>query len=132
MPPHSEIHRLIHLHPVVLLAEDDDALRAQLSTALAHDGNRVISLEDGLELLDYLKLVHAGRLPAPDVIVSEVELTGCGCAEACRHAGLEFSGVPLILLADSGSALAAPLHGEILVKPVDEDELCEVVALHSR
>ena len=40
--------------PMVLLAEDDDDLREALAARLKREGLRVVEVEDGLELRDYL------------------------------------------------------------------------------
>lgn len=119
--------------PIILLAEEDANDRARLASALAHDGNRVIALEDGLELFDYLVLSGRGRLPRPKVIVSDLALSGCTGIDACRRAGPEFLRVPFILLAEPSKNAVFQSRGidEVILKPVDEDELCEVVALHS-
>ncbi len=65
------------LRPLVLLAEDDTDLRELISGRLTREGMKVVEVEDGFELRDYLSLCHpGGRVPRPDVIVSDVNMPG--------------------------------------------------------
>jgi DNA-binding response OmpR family regulator len=84
----------------VLIAEEDDELRTSLVLELSKDGYNIIEVEDGLELRDYLEAVQLPRSPLdwPAVIISDVELSGCGGVEVCEwlHALDKF--LPFILL----------------------------------
>lgn len=63
--------------PLVVLAEDDDAMRELLSKQLTRAGMRVVEIEDGYELRDYLQSAHEGRdVPEPDLIVSDIRMPG--------------------------------------------------------
>lgn len=128
----TEIQRLFETCPTVVLAEEDEELRASLASALASYGYRVVTVEDGLELLDYLRLVRLGRLKTPDVIVSDVDLRGCTGIEACRRAGRQFLAVPFILLAAPTEWDQTQVAGidDAVEKPVDAQELRDAVALH--
>ncbi|MBL8953985.1 MAG: response regulator [Myxococcaceae bacterium] len=68
----------------VLLACDDDELRAALSFALERDRHHVVELEDGSELLDYLdgsRVCETPTLPRPDAIIASLTMTGLGGLE---------------------------------------------------
>ena len=62
----------------VLVADDDEEMRALLATALRDEGYNVVEASDGLELLD--RLEFAGEdgdwVPLYDVVVSDVRMPG--------------------------------------------------------
>ncbi len=125
----------VHVHlPTVLVAESDDGLRGALAGVLSRDGYRVVAVEDGLELFDYLALAErsAGRLPLPRLVISDAELAGCSGVEACRRLRAAPPRLPVVLLTgDRAAARDALLAGacDIVRKPVDVEELRGVVAL---
>jgi CheY-like chemotaxis protein len=133
MQVHIDPTKLVHL-PTVLIAEPDDGLRGGLAGVLSHDGYRVVTVQDGLELFDYLSLAarSAGRLALPRLVVSDVELAGCSGLDACRRLRRLPARLPVVLLAsDRMAARAALLAGacDVVKKPVDLNELRGVVAL---
>ncbi len=91
---------------LVLVAEEDDELRERLCESLRSAGYRVVEVEDGLELLDYLELTELfpGRLERPALIVSNLKLKGCGGIEACRLVGYHRPAPPFLLLAPDADA----------------------------
>jgi DNA-binding response OmpR family regulator len=118
----------------VLLAEEDPAIRASLATELRDDGYRVVSVGDGLKLCDYLELARfsRGRVPAPDLIISDVDLTGYGGVEICRMVAAE-DDAPVILIAPTDNPHTwenAERAGAATVvnKPIRMRELLEAVA----
>lgn len=122
--------------PTVLVAEADDALRGVLCSCLTAEGYRVVAVEDGLELFDYLNLAEAsrGRVPLPRLVLSDVELDGCTGLAACRRLRATSGRLPVVLIAAAGDLKAqrdAMLAGasDVLRKPVDVDELRGLVAL---
>jgi CheY-like chemotaxis protein len=117
--------------PTVVLAEEDWEDRERLSDVLSRDGYHVVVVEDGFELLDYLSLVEEGAVRPPDVIVSDVELSGCDGLTACRAAVRQMPEVQIVLLAPPGEEAGAERAGvdEVVAKPVDEVELSGTVAL---
>jgi CheY-like chemotaxis protein len=63
--------------PVVLLAEDDDAMRELLRERLEQRGWHVVEVEDGYEMKDYLSLARpGGDLREPDAVVSDLRMPG--------------------------------------------------------
>lgn len=90
-PPEHET--VAHAARRVLLAQSDAQARAELADELRSGGWAVVEVEDGGELLDYLTVApHWRPLPAPDVIVADIEMPGCGglqAIEALRARGVE-------------------------------------------
>jgi len=63
--------------PVILLAEDDDPMRELLREQLERRGWRVVEVEDGYEMKDYLALARpGGDLREPDAVVSDLRMPG--------------------------------------------------------
>lgn len=116
-------------HPLrVLVAEDDDAMRALLTQVLTRAGHQVVAVEDGFELSDYVELTAArgGPLPAPDVILSDVRMpgrSGLDVLARARAAGLSCPVVLLSAFADAQTREAARRLGAwvLLDKPVEMD-----------
>ncbi|PTL81196.1 response regulator [Vitiosangium sp. GDMCC 1.1324] len=114
----------------VLLAEDDDEMRALLTLTLARAGFAVVALEDGFELSDYVALtqVCGGPLMPPDLILSDVRMpgrTGLEVLAQAQAAGLSCPVVVLSAFADEETREAARVLGvsAFLDKPVDLEVL---------
>lgn len=115
--------------PRLLLAEDDDELRTLLELTLSEHFH-VVSMEDRLELLDYLELSRARppRARPPDVILSDLCMPGGAGLELLEQIReLGFSG-PIGLMsafADPETARRAIAKGAnfFVDKPLDVDEL---------
>lgn len=62
----------------VLVAEDDDDLRALVVSALRQDGHQLIAVRDGVELLDYIAstLIFDEGAAYPDLIITDVRMPG--------------------------------------------------------
>ena len=63
----------------ILLAEDDDAMRQFLSTALSRDGHRVISHRDGQQALAALDRRY-------DLLIADIVMPGLDGIELARRA----------------------------------------------
>lgn len=116
----------------VLLAEDDDALRKLVASALRGAGHDVVEVADGAAALDWLgEALETPRDP-PDVVISDVRMphaTGFQVAASLRGAA---PGIPTILMSAFGDpdahALARRLGAVALLdKPFDLDALRELV-----
>ena len=74
-------------HPMILLAEDDDDLRELMAARLTREGMKVIEIEDGLELRDYLEMCRpGGTVTEPDVVITDSQMPGETGPEALAHA----------------------------------------------
>jgi DNA-binding response OmpR family regulator len=116
----------------VLLAEDDDEMRALIALRLRGDGYEVAEAADGLSLLSRLTLVHANVRPMPSLIVTDVNLPGASGLSALRTVGELGWNVPVLLMTAFGSEetlnIAARLGaGMVLHKPFDLDHFSMAV-----
>jgi len=106
---------------LVLVVDDEPAIRAVLTILLADEGYRVISAADGQEALDHL--AHH----RPDVIVSDIRmprLHGLAMVERLRADGLA---TPVILV--SSCSPHSNLPGvRFIAKPFDLDHITAAVA----
>lgn len=119
----------------VLVAEDDEAMRDGLMEELRKDGFKVVGLEDGLELRDYLDAAYSadGTLTPPAVVISDATLPGVGGIQVCEELHHQANWPPFIVLADHDAPEvyeAAERAGADFVfdKPIDIDELRNVVS----
>jgi DNA-binding response OmpR family regulator len=114
----------------VLVAEDDGALRALLSSLLRKDGHRVLETADGDELV----LAHAGLPPnrrGRTVVVSDLAMPNRGGLAACEEIRAQDAGVGVVLMGafsemrdeERGRALQAAM----LVKPFELSRLRALV-----
>jgi DNA-binding response OmpR family regulator len=113
----------------VVLVEEDDALREELAQQLRADGHRVITLEDGYELCDYLELVlySKGKVPFPALIISDVELAGFGGLHICNMLSRAEDAVPIILLAHNEEEGAGVGAVRVLNKSGELGQLHEAI-----
>jgi CheY-like chemotaxis protein len=112
----------------VLVADDDEDMRALIAEALRFDGHDVVETRDGVELLDRLsEMVHdPSRRPA--VVVTDLlmpNLSGLGVLAALRRARWD---VPVILITamnDASVLTVAERFGAVTMfrKPVNIDNL---------
>jgi two-component system OmpR family response regulator len=115
---------------VVLLAEDDLALRTLLSSLLRRDGHRVIATADGDELV----LAHAG-LPegrtGRTVVVSDLAMPNRGGLAACEEIRSHEAGVGVVLMGAFSEVddeeRARALRAAMLVKPFELSRLRALV-----
>lgn len=120
---------------IILLAEDSEDLAELMEKALLRDGHRVIRVEDGFELGDYLLFTDAKRMPlrVPDLLITDLQMPGRDGLEALRNArraGLHFPA--LVVTAFPGEEVereAKALGAVVIPKPADLDELREAVRL---
>jgi DNA-binding response OmpR family regulator len=115
------------LPPRVLIAEDDDDMRLLLCEAFRKDGYAVDEVEDGHELHDYLEACFPwGKLPRPDVVVSDIRMPGRTALEVLAKLTANHSRVVLITaFGDAKTHLEGRMLGAtaVLDKPVDLDVL---------
>jgi two-component system cell cycle response regulator CpdR len=119
---------------MVVVAEDDDELRELLVWSLRRDGLRIIELEDGAELLDYVNFIGRFGNPVglPDLILTDVMMPGASGLDVialARARGVSCPFVVLTAFADGAVERSAEALGNttVLSKPQDLDVLREVV-----
>jgi len=116
--------------PKILLVEDEETVRYVLAETLREQGCAVTSASDGDEALELFKG------DAFDMVLMDLRIPGMSgwdTAKILRQAGrCEGRQIPIIgltaspLIEDQQSARAAGMD-EVIVKPVDEDELKSVL-----
>ena len=124
---------------LVLLAEDDDDLRALLRDSLEAEGHRVVELEDGYELGDYVQVSKSsvsGRI-RPDLIITDVRMPGRSGLEVARHArevGLDCPIIVVSAFADPAMRRAVDELGgaTLLAKPLDAEAIARSVSMVAR
>jgi CheY-like chemotaxis protein len=112
----------------ILVVEDDDAIRHNVTLLLKLEGHDVLAAVDGLEALDHL------RRHQPDAVISDIgmpRLDGFGLLEAMR-ADPRLTATPVMLLTaldDRGSMRRGMTSGadDYLAKPFTRVELLEAL-----
>ncbi len=106
-------------------------MREVIAARLLREGMRVVTVDDGFELRDYLELCRTdGSVPEPDVVVTDVRMPGESGPEALLHSQFHHSPVVLIgsCITDEVRAYAARIGVvAIFEKPFPVAEL--VVAI---
>lgn len=104
---------------IVLVVDDDVEIRETVSALLQHEGYTVIRAENGRQALDQLQLVH------PNCVLLDLMMpvmSGWEVLEEIQE-NAELSKIPIVVV----SAMCAPGAKACLQKPVDLDELLDVV-----
>lgn len=115
------------LAPLVLVAEDDDEMRALMTRALRRDGYEVLAAHDGSALFAAVRASRsAGR--EPDLVVSDVRMPNLDGLELVLRLRDEGCEVPVVLVsafADAPTIERAKRLGvaHVLSKPFDLDDL---------
>jgi CheY-like chemotaxis protein len=117
--------------PMVLLADDDDAMLSLLRVSLEKQGYSVAWARDGRELIGRLAQAKgSGRVP--DVVVSDARMPGATGIDALRWLRTHLPEVPFILITAFGDAythrLARSLGArDVLDKPFDPKQLYALI-----
>jgi DNA-binding response OmpR family regulator len=129
------------LHPgplTVVLAEDDDELRALVATLLRKDGHFVIEARDGSDLMDDLARVYlTGIAPDEPLVVTDLRLPiadSFSVIRALRAQGKCPRFILMTAFGDEDSHAEAARLGALAVldKPFDFDELRSAVRRFAR
>lgn len=86
---------------LILIADDDAAMRSMLRASLERRGYDVEEYGDGEALLQRLESVRSGA-PAPDLIVSDVQMPGKTGLDVLHWLERSHSSVPVILITAFG------------------------------
>jgi two-component system nitrogen regulation response regulator GlnG len=116
----------------VLVADDDDDLRAFVTEALRADGCATVEARDGAELLTILREALDNPTLRPDVIVTDVKMpgmSGFGVLVALRRAHWDLPVVMMTVVTDESIHTVAKRLGAVgvLHKPFDTDDLVTAV-----
>ena len=109
----------------VLVVEDDDAILDSLSTVLREEGFQVYQATNGLEAL---RMLQSNQI-RPNLILLDMVMPLMSGAEflAALEKESTLSDVPVALLSAARVETISPLAVASLAKPVEIDELLEVV-----
>lgn len=115
---------------VILVVDDQEAVRALIRRQLTDVGHTVLESGDGAEALHLVRR----RNGAVDLILSDVVMPQMNGTELASCIGGEFPEIPVILMsAFTPAGVARVGLGETIVpvlqKPFDPNELTELVAL---
>lgn len=112
--------------PIVLLAEDDRALRRYLEVVLGRAGYEVLSAADGLEAMKTLLTASV------DAVVTDAVMPHLSGHELCRflREHPQLKDLPVVLLSGADSAARPEAAGAdlYLSKPVPAEELSASLA----
>lgn len=117
----------------VLLAEDDDEVRALVAQFLRSSGYEVVEVAGGLDLYNHLGECLFEGTAAPDVIVCDVRMPSFSGLEVLRSARCAALDMPFILMTAYGDASTRAEAAEagavvVLDKPFELDDLLDAVA----
>ena len=113
----------------ILVAEDEEPVRALVRRALAQDGHHVATAADGAEALDALKR-DGGRF---DLIVTDIKMPVMDGIALALAAARDFPDLPIVLMTgyadqrDRASGLDA-LISDVIAKPFTVAEIRFAVA----
>jgi len=118
--------------PVVLVVDDDDAIRGVVRTVLEADGFEVVEAADGHAALLLLDSIN-GR--GPDIVVLDVMMPGIDGIEVCRR--IDHASMKVIMLSardDADSRERAEQAGAdgYLTKPFSAIDLLDELEAMSR
>jgi DNA-binding response OmpR family regulator len=118
--------------PVVLVVDDDDAIRGVVRTVLEADGFSVVEAADGQAALMLLDSIN-GR--GPDIVVLDVMMPGIDGIEVCRR--IDHTAMKVIMLsarddADSRNRAEAAGADGYLTKPFSAIDLLDELEAMSR
>jgi CheY-like chemotaxis protein len=113
----------------ILLAEDEDPVRALVARALAQDGHEVVGAADGAEALDLLKR-ESGRF---DLLLADIKMPVMDGIALALAAARDFPALPILLMTgyadqrERASGLDALIR-DVIAKPFSLAEIKSAVA----
>jgi len=112
----------------VLIADDDVVAREAIGEVLVEDGDDVIGVENGMQVLECMEIMQRDRLRVPDLIVMDVCMpggSGVDVLEELRRAGWTTPVVLMTAFASADARARARQVGWAIVieKPFTLDDL---------
>jgi CheY-like chemotaxis protein len=116
----------------VLVADDDEDMRALVTATLHADGCSTVEACDGEELLELLRISLDEPWLRPDVVVADVKmpkLSGLGVLAALKRARWDLPVVMITVVSDESIHTVAKRLGAVgvLHKPFDPNDLLTAV-----
>lgn len=92
------------VHPLVIVADDDDDFRELLCEELARHGIDYVGVGDGGSLLEYVDLAYAQPFDIrfPDVLITDLRMPRKNGFEVCAYASF----IPTIVMTGFGTRRA--------------------------
>ena len=113
----------------ILIAEDEDPVRALVARALAQDGHEVVATADGAEALDVLQR-EAGRF---DLVLTDIKMPVMDGIALALATARDFPALPILLMTgyadqhERASGLEALIR-DVVAKPFTLIEIKAAVA----
>jgi CheY-like chemotaxis protein len=113
----------------ILIAEDEDPVRALVARALAQDGHEVVATADGAEALDVLQR-EAGRF---DLVLTDIRMPVMDGIALALATARDFPALPILLMTgyadqrERASGLDALIR-DVVAKPFTLTEIKAAVA----
>ena len=113
----------------ILIAEDEDPVRALVVRALAQDGHEVVATADGAEALDVLQR-EAGRF---DLVLTDIKMPVMDGIALALATARDFPALPILLMTgyadqrERASGLEALIR-DVVAKPFTLTEIKAAVA----
>jgi CheY-like chemotaxis protein len=113
----------------ILIAEDEDPVRALVARALAQDGHEVVATADGAEALDVLQR-EAGRF---DLVLTDIKMPVMDGIALALATARDFPALPILLMTgyadqrERASGLEALIR-DVVAKPFTLTEIKAAVA----
>ncbi len=110
----------------ILVADDEDAVRAFVSRALAHRGHDVTAVEDGLAALESLQANHF------DLLLTDIVMPGLDGIALALRASRDFPDTPILMMTGYSAErqraynLDELIH-QVITKPFSLKEICRAV-----
>ncbi len=116
---------MVRGHESVLLVEDDAAVRRLIEDSLEQNGYRVVSAANGDEAL---AILDRSDNP-PDLVVSDIVMTGISGLELARQLRERFPDLPILLVSGYADERvdSAVAGTELLSKPFTSEDLARKV-----
>jgi DNA-binding response OmpR family regulator len=116
----------------VIVADDDEEMRAAVAAALNADGWTTVEACDGEELLDLIRISLGAHWLRPDVVVADVrmpKLSGLGVLQALKRANWRLPFILITAVSDESIDMLANRLGavDVLRKPIEVGVLVNAI-----
>jgi CheY-like chemotaxis protein len=128
-PPEVKVNKNKKNQPIILVVDDSVTVLKFVSNLLAKQNYEIITKDDGLAALDYLKMTHR----FPDLIISDLEMPKMHGSElvASIKSEKKFQNIPIIIVSANPAPhinlLTDGLVNGMIQKPFDKKELMDQI-----